>query len=162
NPRRRRARVERALQTLALLETQAQALGIPLETLYAPWGEKPVFDPDAGAVPERCPWPPRDDHAALSPPGAATPPPPEARGGRELPQRCGRQAPGSPAAHTPRSSSGLGTPWPPCCTTWVEIMVVATSVRPNRWWIVRISVPRCSRWVAHAWRKVWALMALVS
>ena len=75
NPRRRRARVERALQTLALLETQAQAIGIPLETLYAPWGEKPVFDPDAGAVPERCPVPPRDDHAALSPPGVATPPP---------------------------------------------------------------------------------------
>ena len=23
------------------------------------------------------------------------------------------------AGHTPRSSKGLGTPWPPCCTTWV-------------------------------------------
>jgi hypothetical protein len=80
NPRRRRAQVERALQTLAILETQAQAIGIPLETLYAPWDGKPVFDPDAGAVPERCPWPPRDHHAALSPPGAATPPPPEACG----------------------------------------------------------------------------------
>lgn len=58
NPRRRRARVERAIQSLALLETQAQAIGISLEALDAPWDDKPVFDLDAGAVPERCPVPP--------------------------------------------------------------------------------------------------------
>jgi hypothetical protein len=80
NPRRRRARVERALQTLAILETQAQALGIPLETVGAPWDEQPVVDPDAGAVPERCPVPPREPHTTLPPPGAATPPPTTACG----------------------------------------------------------------------------------
>jgi len=78
HPRRRRARGKRALQTLAILETQA--LGIPLETLDAPWDEKPVCDPDAGAVPERCPLLPRDHHAALSPPGVAMPPPPHGCG----------------------------------------------------------------------------------
>ena len=30
-----------------------------------------------------------------------------------------RDQAGKQADHTPRSSKGLGTPWPPCCRTWV-------------------------------------------
>jgi hypothetical protein len=41
-----------------------------------------------------------------------------------------------------RSSRGLITPCPPCCSTCVYIMVVATSLCPNNAWMVLISVPR--------------------
>ena len=35
------------------------------------------------------------------------------------PQQPSRVPTGPQADHTPRSSKGLGTPWPPCCRTWV-------------------------------------------
>ena len=34
-------------------------------------------------------------------------------------QQPSRDQTGKNDDHTPRSSKGLGTPWPPCCTTWV-------------------------------------------
>ena len=34
-------------------------------------------------------------------------------------QHPSRDQTGKQAGHTPRSSKGLGTPWPPCCRTWV-------------------------------------------
>ena len=46
--------------------------------------------------------------------------PPQALPGRG--SRCERytvRSSGQQANHTPRSSKGLGTPWHPCCRTWV-------------------------------------------
>lgn len=53
-------------------------------------------------------------------------------------------------------------------STWVQIIVVRTSLWPSNSWMVRMSAPRSSRWVAlpghrPAWRshyecrKVWQL-----
>lgn len=95
--KRRRARLDRALHTLDVFETRAQALGIPLEALYAACGGKPVLAPDAAGPEGR---PQRTGEPRVTPASVGAPMPP-------------------PAAHTPKSSNGLGTPCPPCCTTCV-------------------------------------------
>jgi hypothetical protein len=87
--KRRRQRLDRALQTLDLFETRAQALGIPIEALYAACGGKPVLAPDGAAVQEWGYPSTGEQHATPAPASAPVP----------------RQA-----AHTPRSSKGLGTP----------------------------------------------------
>jgi hypothetical protein len=48
--KRLRERLDRALQTLDLLETRAQALGISLEALYTACQGKPVLEPEGAAV----------------------------------------------------------------------------------------------------------------
>ena len=50
--KRLRARRDQALRTLDLFETRAQALGIPLETLYTACGGKPLLEPEDAAVQE--------------------------------------------------------------------------------------------------------------
>jgi hypothetical protein len=66
--KRRRQRLERALQALAFFEARAQALGLPIEMLYAAYGGKP------GVVPEvPHPGTTGDSPAASSPAGTLSP-----------------------------------------------------------------------------------------
>jgi hypothetical protein len=72
--KRLRERLDRALRTLDLLETRAQALGIPIEALYTACQGKPVLEPEGAAVRE---WRPRStgaQPATPSPAGASAPP----------------------------------------------------------------------------------------
>lgn len=71
--RRRRERVEQALQTLEMFETRARALGIPIEALYAACGGKPVLDPDAPVPPHASA---RDGRGKPAAPGTAPEAPP--------------------------------------------------------------------------------------
>ena len=48
--KRLRERLDRTLRTLDLLETRAQALGIPVEALYTACQEKPALEPEGAAV----------------------------------------------------------------------------------------------------------------
>ena len=68
--KRRRQRLDRALQTLDLFETRALALGIPIEALDAACGGKPVLAPD-GATGQA--WRPGSvgDHPATPAPASA-------------------------------------------------------------------------------------------
>src|SRR5712692_10592045 len=50
--KRLRERLDRALQTLDLLETRAQALGIPIAALYTACRGKPALKPEGAAVHE--------------------------------------------------------------------------------------------------------------
>jgi len=64
--------------------------------------------------------------------------------------RCHNVLP--PALPPQRGSRGLWTPRPPRCNTWVETMVVRTSLCPRSSCTVRISSPSSRRWVAKLWR----------
>jgi hypothetical protein len=60
-----------------------------------------------------------------------------------------------------KSSRGLTTPCTPCFNTWVYIMVVSKSLWPSKAWMVRISVPRCSKCLVKLYRNVCVLTFLV-
>ena len=88
--KRRRQRLDRALQTLALFETRAQALGIPIEALDAACGGKPVLAPD-GATGQA--W--RPGSAGAHP---ATRAPARAPGPLQAGARDGQEQPAAPGA----------------------------------------------------------------
>ena len=50
--KRLRERLDRALRIFDLLETRAQALGLPIEALYREYRGKPVLEPEGTAVRE--------------------------------------------------------------------------------------------------------------